>query len=526
MIDNEKSYGLLTAEFRAVWLTLAFCLIVQAAYSAIIHPWMLDDAFITFRYAENIVAGNGAVYNAGERVEGYTSFLWVMIMAAGKWAGFDIVRFSIILGHFFSLGCLLLLAFSHKFVEGLKKEFSIVGTLLLGTSLIFLPWGRSGMEVSLFTFLITLDVLYYLRIRVDLDLKKTMAIGFLCGLTTLTRPEGIVIFGVIAIDQLFSRKRENHPAILILAFCAIYMPFFLWRLSHYGYPLPNTFYVKVGFHASQVFRGIKYLTKFAIAGMAISLPIVDPVLILSWFGKYRKFSILTIIAGVYLLCVILIGGDSMPALRFIAPIMPVICLLSAIFISMLGQRKFVVIYVLAAILYSFGTSNFFYVYAQIKTDKAVEYGKDVGLWLKNNTASDITVALNAAGAIPYYSGLKTIDMLGLNDIHIAHHSAPTLGSGWPGHEKADASYILSKNPDLIILGSGYGTLIAGFPSDKQLFSNPQFFEDYGLKKIPMRAGHTLLIFDNRRNPALPDFEFSIDWQGPEVDSPISLTTSQ
>jgi hypothetical protein len=52
-----------------VWLTL------------LCYPFIIDDAFISFRYSENLVRGHGLVFNPGERVEGYTNFLWVMVMA-------------------------------------------------------------------------------------------------------------------------------------------------------------------------------------------------------------------------------------------------------------------------------------------------------------------------------------------------------------------------------------------------------------------------------------------------------------
>src|SRR5262249_29147861 len=70
---------------------LAF-LIILCVYLGLTYPYfrmigsgLLDDAFIHLRYADNFVAGHGFVYNVGEAVEGYTSFLWVLILGiAGK----------------------------------------------------------------------------------------------------------------------------------------------------------------------------------------------------------------------------------------------------------------------------------------------------------------------------------------------------------------------------------------------------------------------------------------------------------
>ena len=63
------------ADKHLVWIAVLFAIVVLAIHSVVIHPWMLDDAFISFRYAHNLSGGDGPVYNPGERVEGYTCFL-------------------------------------------------------------------------------------------------------------------------------------------------------------------------------------------------------------------------------------------------------------------------------------------------------------------------------------------------------------------------------------------------------------------------------------------------------------------
>jgi len=63
------------------WLILVIMLVALLA-RLIPGPRMIDDAFITFRYARNIVHGLGFVYNAGERVLGTTTPLYTLLMAA------------------------------------------------------------------------------------------------------------------------------------------------------------------------------------------------------------------------------------------------------------------------------------------------------------------------------------------------------------------------------------------------------------------------------------------------------------
>jgi len=78
-------------------------------YHAIALAWLCDDAFISFRYAQNLVSGHGLVFNVGERVEGYTNFLWTLLIAGGLSTGFSAEGTAQVLGVMFYLGTVVLL---------------------------------------------------------------------------------------------------------------------------------------------------------------------------------------------------------------------------------------------------------------------------------------------------------------------------------------------------------------------------------------------------------------------------------
>ena len=85
----------------------------------------------------------------------------------------------------------------------------------------------------------------------------------------------------------------------------------------------------------------------------------------------------------------------------------------------------------------------------------------MGKWLGGRTEGvrnvppDTTIAVDAAGQMPFYSDLKALDLYGLNDLTIAHRQVPDMGKGTPGHEKMDMDYVLFvAQPDYIII---YGT---------------------------------------------------------------------
>jgi hypothetical protein len=79
----------------------------------------------------------------------------------------------------------------------------------------------------------------------------------------------------------------------------------------------------------------------------------------------------------------------------------------------------------------------------------------MGRWLHECAGPNTYIAVDAAGQIPFYSDLKTLDLYGLNDLTIAHRQVENMGQGTPGHEKMDMDYVLFvAQPDYIII---YGT---------------------------------------------------------------------
>src|SRR5437870_9145345 len=99
-----------------LWLTLA-C-----------SPFVIDDAFISFRYAENLVRGYGLVYNPGERVEGYTNFLWVLLIAGFHALGADSLSAAKVLGALANASTLILVG-NEAWRRWGKSNFRLVACL-------------------------------------------------------------------------------------------------------------------------------------------------------------------------------------------------------------------------------------------------------------------------------------------------------------------------------------------------------------------------------------------------------------
>ena len=72
----------------APFVLLLLCFVWQSLYY---FPYIVDDTFIALRYARNLVDGHGLVFNPGQRVEGYSNFLWVVLEAGLMYLGWPVI---------------------------------------------------------------------------------------------------------------------------------------------------------------------------------------------------------------------------------------------------------------------------------------------------------------------------------------------------------------------------------------------------------------------------------------------------
>ena len=77
-------------------------------YLGEIGPYVIDDVFIIFRYADNFAHGEGLVFNPGEAVEGYTSFLWTLLFGVFAKLGLPLILTGQVLGIALGLATLAL----------------------------------------------------------------------------------------------------------------------------------------------------------------------------------------------------------------------------------------------------------------------------------------------------------------------------------------------------------------------------------------------------------------------------------
>ncbi len=495
MVDATHTYSGKWLLWRALLIAAGFTIYQCFDF----YPWILDDALISFRYADNLAEGNGPVFNVGERVEGYTTFLWVVLLALGKLIGSDLIFLSRLLGSLFAAGCLLFAFFSWRVNNLIRQPAAALATLFLGTCGVFAPWAISGMEVTLFTLLTLAAVLMHIHGRQESDSNLWPLLeGLICALAALTRPEGVMLFGILWLDWLIVSIRSRNKGVLYLslAFVVIYLPYFAWRFSYYGYLLPNTFYAKVGSTTAQVARGIDYVSRFAWVALPLLLAAFYPIIRPSWWRRYAQLRVLPVIILAFSAYSIAVGGDCMPAYRFLAPAIPLLCLLAALNLARVRRTSLLLALSIVIAGYSIYQARSDYEsYGLLQHDIIAWRGQEVGVWLHYNVKPNSVIATNTAGSVPYFSGLQAIDMLGMNDEHIAHREVENMGEGFVGHEKGDGAYVLARRPDYILFGSAGGSRLPLFPSDRELYELPQFHELYQFRMYRLPSDRTLGLYE-------------------------------
>ena len=442
-----------------------------------------DDAFIALRYVQQLLAGNGLVFNEGERVEGYSSLLWLLLVAGPGLLGADLLLTARVLGVAAGVGCVLAVTALARRSLPEGSRLVLLPALVLAASGPIACWSASGLETPLHALLLLAALLL-----VELAGRRprlSWAAGAALGALAVTRPEGALMGLVLVLAHAVEHRGDlRRTGRLLLPFVAIVAAQLAFRLGYYGELLPNPWYAKVdGARPALWARGLGYLDDFARESGGRTILLV-PLLALLW-RRDRIFlgaAALLVVGG---LAVVWVGGDGLPMHRFAVPLIPLWSLVAAGFLSDAGAwlasrfpsgaRLGAALGALVAlVLVVVGVrpredSRAFRLFRDHR-DHEVPAWTAVGRWLAAEGREGDSVACVPVGAISYYSGLRVIDMMGITDSHIARVEAE-LGGGWAGHEKRDGAYVLSREPTFLLLGN-VQVLDRALPFDDPTFARP------------------------------------------------------
>lgn len=473
------------------WGAIAIALMLGACFIYHNQNFYHDDAFITLRYASNFLDGKGIVWNPGEYVQGYSNFLQLVIIAGLGYLGFDLRISSQLIG----ITAYLLLPITATFllskIDHKNKLAPVLPAVFIYASAPIVSWAIGGLEGVMFSLLATVGILLFASAS-QAEESKALYIcsGISLGLACLTRPDGIVFAALAFIWLLRDFKHHRSFNILHFSFASglIILSYLAWQYYYYGDVLPNTFYVKgTALNIETINRGLSYLWQFTVQPPFLML-ITAAVFLHRWLFSQLRTQEVYLAANIlfYSLFVVCVGGDHMEAFRLLLPAIALLaCLLQMLLenvIARLATHGKLLIYLAALLLSALqighGPLN------PLKMDDAALNGIQIGRFISENWPENAVIALNSAGAVPYHApGHRFIDMLGLNDKHIARREIIKTELPWQkmaGHLKGDGNYILLRKPDYIILGPSQGSTASQpwFLSDLEISRNPDFYRLY------------------------------------------------
>ena len=420
---------------------------------------LVDDAYISFRYAANFAQGHGLVWNVGVPVEGYTCLLWVLLLSLFARLGIDLTWPGVLLSTVFGLGCLQLQR-SVMRAAGQRGVREAWPCLLLACLPSFAHAMTSAMEETCFAFFVVLAI--HLLVLGRATPRRRVWAGAAFATACLIRPEGPLVAAVaLGVELFFSgegtfkaRLRALFPigcvvALVVLTHTAL-------RYAYYGYPFPNTFYAKVIFSRVTVERGATHLANFLLAGGW---------LMLLGQSELRRPSTLTpwlihgyALAVVYCLYLLTVGGDHPHWFRFYVPLLPLTLIAAAQRTHGWWSRLQLNHWLGAGVQVVCGSVLWF---AGLPFSEATEpivgfiephiekLMFDIDKFF-DAVPRDSFCAVAAIGHVGYrHLHLHILDTWGLTDTHIAHMQvAPNAKFG---HDKQDLTYVASMKPDYMYL---------------------------------------------------------------------------
>ena len=508
----------------------AFACLLFAWFWSDYRAYWLDDAYITFRYSQHFAQGMGAVYNVGERVEGYTSFLWMLLCAAPLAVlstGTALVTLKAS-----SFAASLWILFRVWTFPGPAAQVRRHWVLILATQPVFILNSGDGMETPLF---VVLMVECLLALQADPDRRGGVKVGLLVAGMSLTRPESLPLLVAIPALVLLADRRDATRAgqlkdwmrAFVLCGVGVVLLHELFRWGYYGDPLPNTYYAKAtGSQLDRIASGARDVSQFLFEN-----PWRAPVAIWVCIGL-ASFATLRLaqardprttrwLGGLWLMIAFRLsfdlwsGSDAMGRHRFLAPLLVPLAILADEGARSLwkGPGRAVVVGLAVLCLYFNITGHSNHAWSIGEYRKGLERAHiELGTWLTEKYPAETVISVSDAGAIPFYSGMTTIDMWGLNDRTIAHMP------GEYGMKDAMPDYVFGRDPDVIVLWNQVPFLealpegrdhrkarvVGGSQLDVMIAKHPQFGSDYRFarefvfrKHGPEFPGYYLDVFEKK-----------------------------
>ena len=434
------------------------------------------------------------------------------VLAGVAKLGFDLVDVSRILNFLAIVATYLFVYRIWKLWADENEGSGIESPVVLAAALLGLAltdgvayWGLSGMETPLFMALLTASAYLYFRERRGGGFRWS---AVALAATAMTRPEGLIAAAVTGAFVLADTLREANEQqawrrLLLWAglFLVLYGSYFIWRYAYYGYLLPNTFYAKVDLTAAVFNRGLGYVSASGLQYQLLAM--FSGAMILLGNPRIRQDVMYVIALGGFMLFgVVVEGGESFGHGRLIVPLLPLLYLSGLAGFATLPKRLALdptrTALVAAVVLSLAGLSLLPSSYDRYlpRDRESHQERRLLGTWLSQYTPPDYTIAAFAVGTIAYYSDRNMLDLLGINDVEIAHTEVPNFGKGIAGHERYNIDYTLDEvRPEIIVVADAEPAPITteelrrftagpgGLEATRALFHDPRLWQRYQVRSL-------------------------------------------
>jgi len=253
---------------RAALAAPAWIPALMIAFGGWSHRWMDEDAFINFRIVDQIFAGNGPVFNAGERVEAATSPLWLFVLVAGRavfGAFVSIEWIALIAGLGAAIGAFAIGGYAARIQHrGRDGVVFPVGLVLVAAVAVVWDFSTSGLEMSLVWLWLAGSWWALVTVARADQIARRTRIGccVMLGLAPLVRPE--LTFMMLSLAAAwFALARPRRVGLDLASMFAVPVAYEVFRMGYYATVVPNTALAKDagGLHVGQ---GWAYLVDFAV----------------------------------------------------------------------------------------------------------------------------------------------------------------------------------------------------------------------------------------------------------------------
>lgn len=490
----------------AILFGLVLPALLVLANMARVRSFTIDDSFISYRYARNLARGLGLVYNAGERIEGYTNFLFTVLLAGGIKLGIDPESLSKGIGAASALGSLgLTYAISGRMMP--YRTLPCVATWLLASTIVFTGWSVFGLETGLFVCLILGGTyLFLLETGQALtpDAPETPVVerpwsGLVFALAGLTRPEAPMFLGILMLflgRGFFGQKNLIRGALFVGPIAA----HLLFRHAYYGAWVPNTFGAKTGNFQGQLAAGLTYVQNY----LSHAGPVVYLGLLGAAYGMVRMrrdVMAVTALAVAVAGYVILVGGDWMKFFRFMAPFEPFCFLLVDLGVRRAADRRDLTTN-LAMLLFGVVVTNQRAVALRDAQGDFLNNEKrfwdraagGTARWLLQNPPGEM--ALGDIGYVGWATDYPILDLLGLVDPVISKLPGGYTQKIGPGFTDR---LFEKKSRYVLLISSNVDCQHPSVPGSQVIWNDPRFRREYTVAgKVPLDGGFAWCFFQRNQ----------------------------